>query len=300
MGKHAYLVMAHSNAESLINCIKSIDDERNDIFIHLDKKWKDVDCSLIENAAKKSHIYFTNRISVSWGGDTQIKCELLLLRLAIDTGDYDYYHLLSGQDMCIKTQDYIHKFFAEHYGVEFVAIGDDEWTESVSGRVKYYYFLQGRRDSYILNYTNKILKVLQKLVGVNRLRNNKLKLMSGSQWFSITGELAKYLLEKEDDIWKMFGKGRCVDEMFLQTMVTNEPKFFNAVYGFANNEYPKEMANLRLIDWKRGNPYVFKEEDFEEIVKSPFCFVRKVTAENNLPQMILKELDRQNKISMKE
>lgn len=294
MGKHAYLVMAHANADNLINCIKSIDDERNDIFIHLDKKWKNIDTSVIEKAAKNSHIYFTNRISVSWGGDTQIKCELLLLKQAISTGDYDYYHLLSGQDMCIKTQDYMHKFFAEHNGTEFVSISDDEWTNSISQRIKYYFFLQGGRDNLLLNYTNKILKIMQKLVGVNRLRNIKLKIMSGAQWFSITGEFAKYLLENEKIILKIFGKGRCVDEMFLQTMLINEPKFFAAAYDFENGEYFRNMANLRLVDWKRGNPYVFKEEDFDEVMSSPFCFVRKLTADNKLPQMILDELERQN------
>lgn len=32
---------------------------------------------------------------------------------------------------------------------------------------------------------------------------------------------------------------------------------------------------MRLIDWKRGGPYIFKKEDFEDLVTSPMLFARK-------------------------
>ena len=34
-------------------------------------------------------------------------------------------------------------------------------------------------------------------------------------------------------------------------------------------------SNMRLIDWNRGNPYVFKSSDFEELIKSDMLFARK-------------------------
>ena len=40
MGKHAYLIIAHNNFYILKKLIALIDDERNDIYIHIDKKTK--------------------------------------------------------------------------------------------------------------------------------------------------------------------------------------------------------------------------------------------------------------------
>lgn len=38
LGKHAYCIMAHGNWEQLQMLITALDDERNDIFLHIDKK----------------------------------------------------------------------------------------------------------------------------------------------------------------------------------------------------------------------------------------------------------------------
>lgn len=38
VGKHAFLVMAHKDDEVLHTLMRILDDERNDIFIHMDAK----------------------------------------------------------------------------------------------------------------------------------------------------------------------------------------------------------------------------------------------------------------------
>ena len=38
VNKHAYLIMAHGNFELLEKLLRQIDDPRNDIYIHIDKK----------------------------------------------------------------------------------------------------------------------------------------------------------------------------------------------------------------------------------------------------------------------
>lgn len=77
-----------------------------------------------ENSARasinKAGIFFVPRISVTWGGYSQIACELGLLNAAVGKGRYTYYHLLSGQDLPIKSQDRIHSFFDSCGGKEFV------------------------------------------------------------------------------------------------------------------------------------------------------------------------------------
>lgn len=68
----------------------------------------------------------------------------------------------------------------------------------------------------------------------------------------------------------MCNYGKCVDEIFLQTLVYNSD-FYKNIYS------SKEKYNLamRFIDWKHGNPYVFKKDDFDRLIKSDALFARK-------------------------
>ena len=36
--KHAYLIMCHTNFDQLMRLLELLDDERNDIYLHIDKK----------------------------------------------------------------------------------------------------------------------------------------------------------------------------------------------------------------------------------------------------------------------
>lgn len=118
--KHAYLVMAHKDDETLRTLLRTLDDPRNDIFIHMDAKNTGWDENRALASIDKAGIFFVPRISVTWGGYSQIACELGLLNAAVDKGRYTYYHLLSGQDLPIKSQDRIHSFFDSCGGKEFV------------------------------------------------------------------------------------------------------------------------------------------------------------------------------------
>ena len=106
MKKHAYLIMAHHQFEILMIFLRLMDHERNDFYIHIDIKTKDIPIEKIRNSVKYSRIEFINRMSVNWGGYSQIECELNLLKQAL-RGEYDYYHLVSGIDMPIKTKNKI-------------------------------------------------------------------------------------------------------------------------------------------------------------------------------------------------
>lgn len=41
------------------------------------------------------------------------------------------------------------------------------------------------------------------------------------------------------------------------------------------NEVDSLHANMRLIDWKRGNPYVWTDKDIFELKNTPYLFARK-------------------------
>ncbi len=72
LGKHAYLIMAHNQPEHLRKLLDVLDNERNDIFIHLDKK-SSIDSQSLLDICQKSKMYFTNRLNVYWGGAHRLR-----------------------------------------------------------------------------------------------------------------------------------------------------------------------------------------------------------------------------------
>ncbi|NBH72402.1 glycosyl transferase [Clostridiaceae bacterium] len=219
------------------------------------------------------------------GGYSQIKAELLLLAKAYSIGGYSYYHLLSGEDLPIKKQEELLDFWDRNNGKEFVAFDQKEFIEH--DRVSYYYLFQdkiGRERHYFLRKLDQISVFLQKRLGF--CRNAGIRFQKGANWFSISNDLAGYVLSMEGWIQKTFRYTLCCDEVFLQTIVVNSA-FKDRLYhsGF-DNDY---SAVMRLIDWQRGQPYTFRKEDFGELVNSDKLFARKFQAD--VDEEIIKQIE---------
>ena len=54
---------------------------------------------------------------------------------------------------------------------------------------------------------------IQKKLKINRLKNNHLEIRKGANWFSITDDLASYLLTKREEIAKTYKFSNCADEI---------------------------------------------------------------------------------------
>jgi hypothetical protein len=108
-----------------------------------------------------------------------------------------------------------------------------------------------------------------------RLRRAQPEIKHGSTWFSITRDLAQYVVQNEEKIRKGFRFTLSADECFLQTLVYHSP-FLARVNQFEQ----KYVGNARFIDWTRraGNsPYTFRLDDFEDLMSrgEGLCFARK-------------------------
>jgi Core-2/I-Branching enzyme. len=272
MDRFAYLILAHKSDLVLETLLKMIDDEHNDIFIHMDKKNIFFSEEQLNSLIKKSHLYFVERIKVTWGGYSQVKAVLSLIKMATYTGKYKYYHLLSGQDLPIKTQGKIIEHFGNCEDVQF--IGFQIYKKKFDARINYYYLFQdivGRNDKKFLCFIQRVFVFIQKMFHFNRNRRSGIRFAKGTNWFSITDDLARYILYNKKWVEKTFKYTRAGDEMFLQTLVYNS-KYFNQV----NNKIGDDNdAALRYIDWGRGEPYIFRASDLNELIDSPMMFARK-------------------------
>lgn len=282
MDKHAYLIMAYRNWEQLKLLVSLLDDEHHDIFIHIDKK--SGGCSEAEFAActRFSKVSFVDPVEVYWADYSQVEATMRLLKAA--EGAYSYYHLLSGEDLPIKSNHERYVFF-QNSGREFIGIVPNEVYYSVR-RVRFYHpfthFALYRR-SKVLKGLDRLLEYVQALLGINRLRNYTGKIIDGWQWFSITDKFCSYILQREEQIQKMFQRSIASDELVFQTMAYNS-EFYEKLYCTSD----LKKGSMRLIDWKRGAPYVWRSADYDEIMQSPYMFARKF--DPNVDQEIIDKI----------
>ena len=131
-----------------------------------------------------------------------------------------------------------------------------------------------RREKILANILlrkchNFLLKI-QKMFLIKR--NKNYNFYKGSNWFSITNEFAKYVIDNEKEIEERYKYTFCADEIFLQSLIMNS-KFKDNIYKFLNEKNTE--AAMRYIDWERGAPYTFKEEDYNLLINSEMLFARK-------------------------
>lgn len=270
--KHAYLIIANNEFAVLANLICALDDVRNDIFIHFDKK-----CNPPECRTNHSRLFvLEERIDVGWGSITLLKAELALFKAASEHGGYSRYHVLSGVDMPVKSQDYIHEFFAKNASYEMIGFqqGSDAQIQ-IDYKIKKYYIFQNSYGKYrkftIASLLRSLFIRLQVLVGYKR--NRLILFYKGCQWCSVSEKFVKCLLQNEDSIIRLYDHTFCPDEVFIQTLAMNN--------GFLCFDYKDEYNGcLRAIKWENGGPTIWKKDDIDDLLKSNRLFARKFNSEN--------------------
>ena len=273
--RHAILVMAHNQFEILEKIIKVLDHERIDFYVHIDKKVKDYNINKLYKIPKKSQLYLTDRINVIWGDYSQIECELMLLKKSSSNQNYQYYHLISGTDLPLKNIEYILNFFDKNKGTEFVHFCQyGECDKRILQRVDKYYF-HFKKGNHLTSKIHHLLDYIQKKLNISRTSNSDLIYSYGANWFSITDELTNFVIKNEKMIRKNFRYSLCADELFLQTLVYNS-SFYEKTYFKKYNIPESDYHSIcRCIDWNRGEPYVWKTDDFDELITSDYLFARK-------------------------
>ena len=93
-------------------------------------------------------------------------------------------------------------------------------------RLKYYYPFQ---DMNIRNkllkrfffYLNRIILLIQKKVGINRIKKENLSIGYGTNWLGIMCDLIDYILSKKDDIERLYRNSFFVTRcLFIHLLLT--------------------------------------------------------------------------------
>lgn len=269
---HAYLIIAHNEFEVLTKLIGLLDDNRNDIYVHIDKKVKKVPALTCEKAG----LYVlegSDRIDVRWGSVSQIQAELKLLEVASKNREYQYYHIISGVHLPLKSQDEIHDFFDKCDGSEILQLMPTG-TEEINFKLRLYHL-------FVNNYMspNKLIRKIdkffwratlafEKLFGI--YRKNAYLYAKSSNWCSITNNAVKLLLENKKAIIKEFGNTFCSDEFFIASVLERSNGRFII----------KNCNELLFVKFNRGNPITFSNNDYDQLVNSHYLFARKFSSKH--------------------
>lgn len=271
-----YGIICHRLTNSLIYLVEKLITSSNSIIlIHVDKK---SDIAHIRKFLPNSpQIHFlTDRTDVEWGGYTQIETTLKLLNYASQF-DYQYFSLLSGDDIPLMKVEHIEKYLLtndrEYIGYEYLA--------DPAIQVKYLYpkFFLNKKKSIWIKIKCKILTFLHKIDLFNQDIDKLPKLYKGSQWFTLSNQAVSYILafiENNKNYDLAFKNSICADEVYFHTIIYNS--YLKEKIYCPEDEQNVCEGGLRYIDWDSGPDYprTLDESDFDKMRQSGMLFARKI------------------------
>lgn len=271
--KHAYLILAHNEFGLLQTLLDRLDDVRNDIYVHIDKKVQTMPTLSTKRAGLQ---VLEERIDIRWGGFSMVEAEYALFEAASAHGPYQYYHLLSGVDLPIKSQDYIHDFFDQNDGKEFIGYTLTEMTPELVRRTQYWHLFPEHfsRERNVLSLIRAAGIRIQEVLGIRR--NRQIDFKKGSQWVSITEAMTQYFLKHRQWVSQVFRGTFVPDECVMQTLCWMSP--------FRDRLYSKQSDSIgcmRAIGWKEVSKtdswqlVDWVAADFDTLAQSSALFARK-------------------------
>lgn len=262
--------------------INALADSDHYFFVHLDRRFHP---AIAPGYLKDPRVHFVeNRLKVSWGGFSVVKATLLLIEeaLATDIG-FDYFVLMSGQCFPIKSNRYIRDILTKSRGRLFIDVNPLPSERLEGGGLDKFHYPSpfdalswlNKENLRLLGRTVEYKKIAFKLakyayvkLGIKRNIPNGLTPCFGSQWWALSRDAVRYVLEysrREKRIYDFFRYTWAPDELFFQTVLYNSPLASSI-----------ENESLWYINWRtNGSPKVLTLEDFDALSNSPALFARK-------------------------
>lgn len=212
MKKHALLIQSHQDISYFIKLAK-IQPSVN-FYVHVDAKsdyFPDAETAQLANV-----FLLKDRITVRWGGFSQIEATLKLFETAFANEDNAYFHLVSGEDVVLQPFEVIEKQWQQRF--DFQAM----MTCEIAPQYAYRFIMDSpHADSdWQRQLTGKIITKLQQ--GVAKIKPYHSPIYFGSQWFSVTREDWEKIVPFTDEYSDFFRHKLVPDEHFFQTLITEK------------------------------------------------------------------------------
>lgn len=279
--KVAYLIIAHNQPALLGRLVAALDCEWASFFLHVDLK-SDIYPfrQAVATAANRVFLTGQDRIAVRWGGFSQVRATLNLLRQARAAGPFDRYCLLSGCDFPIQPLSAIQARLAT--ATEFMRV--DRRLGATDGNDH----CQAVRRYYFLDWSLPRRLNLRLLSGkIPRGTQPPIPLYHGSQWWCLTEACVHYLLAflERTPAYSAFHRYTLSpDEIFFHSIVKHSPFAAHLSHDFEQaSSSSTAFADLNehgchYIDWNAPQkvlPKVLTMDDHPALNRSAALFARK-------------------------
>lgn len=281
-----YIILAHKQPKQLKRLIERLSDHACFFYIHIDLN-SDIEPFVNEVSMLNNVQFISNekREFGTWGDIGIVRATINILEEIVNNNGPGYCVLMSGQDYPIKDNAHIKSFFSENYGTEFIShfsIPSIDWNAGGMERICNYKFnISNKRGDLVLTpsifqskfYTLKSLKNIYRLAKGKKFTSilkllkrrakfpNYLKPFGGDQWWAITTETAKKVLQfiNEHPDYLVFHKETLLpDEIFFQSIIVQ-----------LNSATPHLIKpSLTYVNWQKMNvplPVTFNIEDISEL-----------------------------------
>lgn len=273
--KQAILIIAHKDFQQVCRLVNYFQG-KCDIFIHLDPTTT-ITPNEIEYIKKMPGVVkLYQKYKVNWGGFRLLQIELFLLEKALKHSDFEYVHLISGQDYPLKPLDYFLEQF-EHSEEDYLGcfhMPSPNMDNNTFRRVQYFFFYdwiktsseEGIKKMWKFTY-------FQQKIGIRREIFRQFdNLYCGSAWFSLTRKSIITLLEytrKHPSFYRRMRFTFVPEEIYVSTVLMN--------LDYKGKKIGR--TNYRYVNWPyqgANHPSALKEADLSKLACSEAIFARKL------------------------
>jgi hypothetical protein len=274
--------MAHKDPIHLARLVNALIASEAYFYIHIDKK---VDSESFQELIQNEQVKFIKeRCVVYWGGFSQIKARIALLKAMIGSGiEFDRVFILSGQDYPIYSNKRIAEYLEKYPQREIVsACKLNNGGRGVHKIKRYWFFDHAKWTRRFLNYLFYFLPFRKK---VKAYFNNKYNTVYfGSEFMCLTYNCARYIYEtygREKDIQTYFKSSYAPVELVMHTIIYNSQYALNAVFMAENYQELYELSALEYFEYPKAVT-IFTEDDFQKLIDSDKMFFRKAASTESL------------------
>jgi len=213
---------------------------------------------------------------------------------------YIYYHLLSGLDLPLVSQDKIHAFFDKHPHKQFITFSAEESTKELNIRLRKHLFTKYFRISQtgIIRLIFRLYRKIEHSYFILTTKNKK-DISYGSNWVSLDDTFVQKIINLKNiqDVKKKFNGGFLVDELFIPYELKHLG-FEQTVYNRTpvHDDKREFQGNLRYINWWDGSPYTWQRSNLTDLqfaVQTGHFFSRKF--DSNIDKEIIQAVIQNSK-----
>lgn len=274
--RKAIIITAHQKPEQLNIFIRQLlNDKDTDIYVHINKK-----CDAMKSKVMKDPRVFisNNNIEISWGADSLLRAQLIMLEEVLRSADYEYILIQTGQDLQIR--DGLDAFLSENKDKIFLDDREDDLDQRIRMLTKWPKCMLTLRDKrydpikilrrFRLELARHGVPLIRKRVDfdVKSIRFHK-----SFSWLGFPTYVARYILDylkEHPDYWTIYANSMVTEEVFWATTIAYSP--------YAGNLYRQDGIAKNLMytaKFVNSHPPVITYNDIDELEQSGAFFARK-------------------------